>query len=160
MNDLVMALPVESQSSASELRLATVGKTVEEVKDQISNILRTVGLSVLYVSVANSLDNPEVQCYGRLRNAPWPETKRRYDSKVFVRVDQGHKTYESLKHRSEYNSVNVELRTWEPGTTAGFELYGHWRLEKLVSIFTHSRDDAWQVAALIDQLLTVDSTPV
>jgi hypothetical protein len=117
-----------------------VGKTVAEVVDQVSRVIRRTEIQPEWVSLANLFDDANQARYGLHANVPWPEQEGR--RRLSLSVERGN---------SEGWIIHVDtVHLLETGETSC------WHSQPLMRIKTLSRSQAWSIAAVVSRLLDID----
>ena len=116
------------------------GKTVAEVVDHVSRVLRKIENEPEWVTHANFIDADCPDRFGLGPSAPWPveEPNRRLN----LAIERGN---------SEGWIIRVDSIELIHNDGAGF-----WKSIPLMRIKTLSRSQAWAVAAVVSRLLDID----
>ena len=116
------------------------GKTVAEVVDHVSRVLRKTGNEPEWVTHANFIDADCPDRFGLGPSAPWPVEQSNH--RLSLSVERGN---------SEGWIIRVDSVELVDKDEAGF-----WKSIPLMRIKTLSRSQAWAVAAVVSRLLDID----
>jgi hypothetical protein len=123
-----------------------VGKSVGEVARQVEHALARTEIEPEWVSVANSVDDPNEQMYGLRPSAEWPNTFSRR-RRLSLSVERG---------TSEGWIIQADFVLFVEDGQAGDRWQSRWQSFPLMRIKSLSRSQAWAVAAVVSRLLDVD----
>jgi hypothetical protein len=119
-----------------------VGKSVIDVVRQVERALARTEIEPEWVSVANTVDDPNEEHYGLRPATEWPDTFARR-RRLSLSVERG---------ASEGWIIQADfIRFVEDG-----EGSGRWQSFPLMRIKSLSRSQAWTVAAVVARLLDID----
>ncbi|MFM0046089.1 hypothetical protein PQR05_30175 [Paraburkholderia sediminicola] len=134
----LMDLPVELAAAPFD----PVGKSVIDVVRQVEQALARTEIEPEWVSVANTVDDPNEEQYGLRSATEWPDTFARR-RRLSLSVERG--TSEGWIIQADF------VRFVEDGAGSG-----RWQSVPLMRIKALSRSQAWTVAAVVARLLDID----
>jgi hypothetical protein len=116
------------------------GRTVDEVVEHVSRVLRKTENEPEWVTHANFIDAACPDRFGLGPSAPWPDEQS--NRRLSLAVERGN---------SEGWIIRVDSIELVHNDEAGF-----WKSIPLMRIKTLSRSQAWAVAAVVSRLLDID----
>jgi hypothetical protein len=119
-----------------------VGKSVIDVVRQVERALARTEIEPEWVSVANTVDDPNEEHYGLRPATEWPDTFARR-RRLSLSVERG---------LSEGWIIQADFVRFVEDSEGS----GRWQSFPLMRIKSLSRSQAWMVAAVVARLLDID----
>jgi hypothetical protein len=135
-----MSVTIDLPAALSAAPFHLEGKTVAEVVDHVSRVLRKTESEPEWVTHANFIDADCPDRFGLGPSAPWPDEQS--NRRLGLSVERGN---------SEGWIIRVDSIELVCNDDAGF-----WKSVPLLRIKTLSRSQAWAVAAVVSRLLDID----